>query len=363
MNLGAVVYMSTVVPGWLAGWWLFRRVPGLPRSGSASAAATTVSVVIPARDEAASLPGLLTSLASQARRPDETIVVDDHSRDGTAAVAAAAGATVLAAPALPPGWTGKAWACWNGAHRATGEVLVFLDADTTLGPDALLRLLGTLDGGGGIVSVQPWHYTVHRYERLSAYFNVIATMGTGLAAGRAAGSRPVGPFGPCIAVRRREYFRHGGHRVVQQEILDDLALAKHFPQVRSFGGTSAGTVGYRMYPHGLGQLVEGWSKNFAAGASATPLVRLALIVTWLGGSILASPGGWPAAPGSVIAAAAYLAYAGQFAAMLGQLGRFGPMTAAAFPVCLAGFIAIFLRSLLLSARGRARWKDREVMLQ
>ena len=60
---------------------------------------------------------------------------------------------MLTAPALPPGWTGTAWACWTGALRATGEVLVFLDADTTLGPDALLRLLGTLDGSGGIVSM------------------------------------------------------------------------------------------------------------------------------------------------------------------------------------------------------------------
>lgn len=360
MKAGALVYLSTVVTGWLAGWWLFRRVPGLPRADPADAA-TAVSVVIPARDEAASLPGLLASLAVQARPADETIVVDDDSRDGTAAVAAAAGATVLAAPTLPPGWTGKAWACWTGARRASGEVLIFLDADTTLAPDALLRLLGTLDGSGGIVSVQPWHRTVRRYERLSAYFNVIAAMGTGLAAGRG-GPRPVGPFGPCIVVRRGEYFARGGHRAVQHEILDDLALAKHFPRVRSFGGTSAGTVCYRMYPDGLGQLVEGWSKNFAAGASATPPARRVLIVTWLGGSLLASPCGWPLAPGAVLAAVVYLAYAAQLAVMVAQLGRFGRMTAAAFPVCLAGFIAIFLRSLLLSARGRARWKGREVVL-
>jgi 4,4'-diaponeurosporenoate glycosyltransferase len=120
VDLGRRGYLSTVVTGWLAGWWLFRRVPGLPRSGPEEAAAKTVSVVIPARDEAASLPGLLASLAAQTRPPDETIVVDDHSRDDTAAAAAAAGATVLAAPALPPGWTGKAWACWTGARRATG---------------------------------------------------------------------------------------------------------------------------------------------------------------------------------------------------------------------------------------------------
>lgn len=358
MDVGALAYVSASVGGLLAGGWLFRRVPGLPPRGPSGA--VTVSVVIPARDEAASLPGLLASLARQTWPPAEIIVVDDHSRDGTAGVAAAAGATVLAAPALPPGWTGKAWACWTGARHATGEVLVFLDADTTLGPDAVERLLGTLDGGG-MVSVQPWHRTVRRYERLSAYFNIVAAMGTGLAS-RRAGRRPVGPFGPCIAVHRHEYFTHGGHRAVQHEILDDLALAKHFPRVRSFGGTSASTVCYRMYPEGLGQLVEGWSKNFVAGARATPPARRALIAVWLGGSILSSPLGWAVAPAPALAAAAYVAYAVQLTGMLAQLGRFGRTTGAVFPVYLAGFIVIFLRSLLLAARGRVRWKSREVPL-
>ena len=69
-------------------------------------------------------------------------MVDDDSADRTAAVAAAAGArVVVAARSRPEGWTGKAWACHTGAEATTGDLLLFLDADTVLAPDALDGLL------------------------------------------------------------------------------------------------------------------------------------------------------------------------------------------------------------------------------
>ena len=92
-----------LVACWLAGFWLLWRVPRLPHPGAVGARAPC-SIVVPARDEAATLPHLLGSLAPQLAPGDEVVVVDDHSADATAVVAAAAGATVVAAPDPRIGW-------------------------------------------------------------------------------------------------------------------------------------------------------------------------------------------------------------------------------------------------------------------
>ena len=97
-------------------------------------------MVIPARNEADALPALLASVLPQLGANDECLVADDGSTDATAAVARARGATVFAVPPVPDGWIGKCWAIHSGTERATGELLVFLDADVTLAPDALDRL-------------------------------------------------------------------------------------------------------------------------------------------------------------------------------------------------------------------------------
>lgn len=100
-----------------------------------------ISVIVPARNEERNLPALLYSLAAQPQPAAEVIVVDDQSRDQTAAIAAAAGAKVVASPGPPAGWTGKNHACHLGAEAAAQPWLLFLDADTCLVPGALASAL------------------------------------------------------------------------------------------------------------------------------------------------------------------------------------------------------------------------------
>jgi glucosyl-3-phosphoglycerate synthase len=103
--------------------------------GAASSRAR-VSVCLPARDEEATVGPIVAAVVAELveRRGvvDEVVVVDDGSTDKTAAVAAAAGAVVVAAddvlPSVGPG-TGKGEALWKSLHVATGDILVFLDAD------------------------------------------------------------------------------------------------------------------------------------------------------------------------------------------------------------------------------------------
>ncbi|WP_207727271.1 glycosyltransferase family 2 protein [Caproicibacter fermentans] len=109
----------------------------------------TVSVIIPARNEERNLPLLLESLQRQTRRADEVLVIDDFSSDRTADVAERFGATVVHSAPLPEHWTGKNWAVWNGYLKSTGEILVFLDADVRLAPDALKSLLAQRERSGG----------------------------------------------------------------------------------------------------------------------------------------------------------------------------------------------------------------------
>ena len=119
------------------------------------------------------------------------------------------------------------------------------------------------------------------YERLSAMFNIIGFMGVG-AASPARDAVARGAFGPVMVTSRADYDLVGGHASVRGEIVEDIALARRYRSaslaVHAFGGGRLAR--FRMYPDGLGQLLEGWSKNIATGASTVPFGRLALIGFW-----------------------------------------------------------------------------------
>ena len=127
---------------WLLGFIFLFRIPPCKSGIGTRGAYSPISVIIPARNEEHSLPALLASLKKQTLKPDEIIVVDDNSEDATAEVAEKGGAKVIRAKPLPEGWHGKPWACWTGAKEAQGEILVFLDADTSVQPDGLLKVMG-----------------------------------------------------------------------------------------------------------------------------------------------------------------------------------------------------------------------------
>ena len=355
---------------WVIGWLLCWRLPRLP-AASGSTPVRRVSVIVPARNEAARLPGLLAALARQTRPAGEVLVVDDDSGDATAAVAAAAGADVVAAPPLPDGWTGKTWACWTGAQRASGDVLVFLDADTEPEPDLLARLVDAIDRRRGLLSVMPYHRMRRQYERLSAFFSVISLMGIGAASARR--SAPVtGAYGPCLACDRREYDAVGGHDSIRGAVVDDVALAQQFRRaglpVVVAGGR--GAVRFRLYGGGLGDLVEGWSKNFASGAGSTPPVRFLLVFAWVVGvgtaaqapvrEAVAKFAGW-SGPGPVLWVG-FVAFVVQLAVQLRPLGNYS-WASVLFPIPLAAWFVIFFRSILLTARGQVRWKGRSVRVR
>jgi len=196
----------SLVVRWGIGWGLWLHMPLLPTLELQGQ--PRVSVLIPARNEQATLPHLLRAMQQQRLRPLEVIVIDDHSTDQTAAIARTAGVRLIEAPPLPAGWCGKTWALHHGSHQAQGDLLVFLDADTEPRADFLLHLVAVHQQLGGLVSVQPFHRTEKPYEQLSVLFNLVGLMAV-----------PLGPgcgvaFGPAMVTSRQEYEQIGGHEAV-----------------------------------------------------------------------------------------------------------------------------------------------------
>lgn len=333
-------------------------------------------MVVPARDEALTLPGLLGDLVHARREGDRVVVLDDDSTDATAAVArGAAGVEVLAAPPLPDGWTGKSWACHSGVARLTEgaggwtdrDVVVFVDADVRLAPDALDAVVSTLGRRGGAVSVQPFHTTVRPYEELSLFCNVVSLMGIG--AGRH-GTPPSGLCGPLVATTLAAYRHAGGHAAVRASITEDLALGRRYQEVGLpiavlLGGAD---VRFRMFPSGAGQLVEGWTKNMAIGAGAVPWRRTALAGLWVT-ALLAAARDLPGLPGgsglpAPARGAAYAAFALQVGVMGRRTGAFGPLTSVAYPAPLLAFVALVARSEVHTRiRRRVTWRGRSIALR
>lgn len=348
--------------GWIAGWLLLARPRRLQSGPTATVrgARPTVSVIVPARDEEASIGALLASVVPQLREGDELIVVDDHSTDATAALALRAGARVVAAPDLPPGWAGKPHACAAGSATSSGEALVFLDADVTLGAGALDALVAELrrprsgSGSGSgtrLVSVQPWHAPGSAVEQLQVLCNVVALMGSTAFTVIGARTRVHVAFGPVLACTRADYATIGGHghADVRGAILEDIALARLADDVVLFTGRPDTT--FRMYPGGWRPMVEGWTKGMGIGIAATPWWALALVIAW----IASLAGGWLVSPWFALASLV------QLAVLARRAGRWSAWIVVIHPLATAWFVAVALRSAWRRVRRReVSWKGRRL---
>jgi chlorobactene glucosyltransferase len=221
---------------------------------------------------------------------------------------------------LPDGWVGKSWACWQGVGRATGDWLLFTDADVIHAPDSLGRTMALARrlGRGGL-TMFPTIVCEGLAERVVTPAALVA-IGTFVAPGplaRRDGSRVAIAAGGYILVARRVYDAVGGHQAIRTRMVDDVCLAA---AVKRFGAqlvpVPAGRLArLRMY-HGPREVWDGWSKNasFAAvGPPAKGLVSAAVIAAVALGPAVAAAAGVRARDGRL--AATGLAGVGAMAAL------------------------------------------------
>ncbi len=256
-----------------------------PDAASAMTASTAtetylrLSVIVPARNEAAVLGECLRSLVGQSDVGFELgvewelIVVDDDSTDGTRAIAKAVereGVVVIDAPRLDQsdrgGFTGKTNACWAGAQRARGAWLLFTDADTVHEPGDLSRALHEAKRYGvALLSYSPRQIVTGFWQRavMPLVFSELASVYPPKKVNDPA-SHLAAANGQFLLVEREAYFVVGGHRVVGQEILEDVALARKIKRTRHAIRLryAPDALAARMY-RSLPEMVEGWTKNLA----------------------------------------------------------------------------------------------------
>jgi hypothetical protein len=255
-----------------------------------------VSILLPVRDEARRVGPCLEALLAQRKVAElEFLLLDDGSTDGTAQVVRdVAGhdprVRLVDGGQQPPpsGWLGKPWACQRLADLATGGVLVFVDADVVLAPDAVASSVHLLRTTGlDLVSPYPRQLAGTPAERIVQpllQWSWLTTLPLGFAEGSRRPSLSAAN-GQLLVVDTATYRRAGGHRSVRGAVLDDVELLRAVKRAGGHGTVVDGTglAACRMY-EGWADLEAGYVKSlwaaFGSPAGATA-VMAALFVTYV----------------------------------------------------------------------------------
>ena len=283
-----------------------------------------VSVLIPARNEAARITPCVRSLLRQDYPDYEVLVLDDHSEDGTAQVVLDLGCSrdprarhrVVEGAPLPPGWTGKAWACHQLAAAARGEFLLFTDADTAHDPASLGVCVGhALETNAALLSAWPRQITRTWSEHAVIPLVYVLLLGAlphrmlrrlqnHLPYARRTSAKMLASMGAAngqyMLFRRDAYDAIGGHEAVREHLVEDVGLgrlvaARTAEGMRLINCDGSGLVQCRMY-ESLPQVWEGFTKNLRAAFSHSAAAF------WLFGTIgtcgLLLPFFWACIPGA-----------------------------------------------------------------
>ena len=311
-------------------WTRGRDVPG-----AEVAAPGGISIVIPARDEVANIERCVRA-AEAARGPiREIIVYDDGSTDGTAEVLERLHGElprlqVVRGGPLPNGWVGKPHALHRLTALANTDLLLNIDADVTLCPDGVVRLLSLLGTpaqipgglGAALVTAVPRQRTGGFAERLMMpllHLSYVAWLPMPLIH-LTRDPRVLAANGQLLLVRRSVLDAVGGWAAVRAELVDDMALSR---AVKAAGQRVVFADGDRMAEcrmyAGAPALWRGFAKNFYEGIGGNPLALFVVVVLHL--TFFVAP--YVALPLAAVAGASGLAVAAGLVASFGLGMQFG----------------------------------------
>jgi glycosyltransferase involved in cell wall biosynthesis len=347
---------------------MVRRVPNLSRSIDAHPASTplpTLSVIVPARNEAASIAATLRSLLAAERVDLQILAVDDRSTDQTGAIMDSLeqepGKTlqVVHVTELPPGWLGKTHAMAVAAERATGEWLLFTDGDVLFRPDALRRALefATANGADHMVLLPTILLRSWGERMMTAFLLVLSVWGMRLWQVPDPDSRDSIGVGAFNLIRREVYDSLGGWKSLRMQVVEDVALGRRvkaggFAQRVAFGPDLVSV----RWAQGAFGVVENLTKNLFALFRFRPQLMLAAVCGLvmftlfpLAACLLGRALWWPA---GMMLIALFPAYR--------QLGRYHHFSAAQmlmFPLAAVLMLYALLRSMCLALwRGGIFWR-------
>jgi dolichol-phosphate mannosyltransferase len=262
--LSRLFLLTRCVAGGIAIARLARAAIAAPPVRPTMTPAQSISMVIPARDEAQRIGPVLAALVG-APGVGEVLVVDDQSSDDTADIARAAGAVVITGTPLPDGWAGKAWALQQGIEAAGGEWVVTLDADTNPDPRlpqalvsrAMAEQLDLLTVGGRFDCPTPGSRWLHP-AMLTTLVYRFGPPGVVTAPDRAMAN------GQCMAVPRHSFLERGAMQTVRGEVVEDIALARRMAHDGArVGFLDAGEMlEVRMF-ESLRDTWRGWGRSLA----------------------------------------------------------------------------------------------------
>ena len=288
---------------------------GFRRPDAGAPPRTRVSVLIPARDEEAHIEASVRAVLASTGVDVEVVVLDDHSTDRTAALVGALAAAdprvrLVTADALPAGWAGKQFACWQLAHAARHEVLMFIDADVLLSPLAVSLAAGLLlsDESLGLVSGFPFQRTGSLAEELVVPWIHVLLLGylPMAMSRRSRESSFAAGCGQWMVARRAAYMHAGGHRTTPASRHDGLSLPRTFRRAGwrtdLFDGGELARC--RMYTD-VATVRTGFAKSSGEGM-ATPRA----IVVWTVLLLLGHVVPWIALLAALVGAMPALAWAG-----------------------------------------------------
>ena len=327
---------------------------------------STISAIVPARNEEATIAAAIESLAAQPEMK-EILVINDQSTDGTSARLQELSSRysqlqVLETRELPSGWVGKNYAASLGAERATGDWLLFTDADGVHLPGSAAHALAdAASAGAGLVSYSPEQETRTWWEKA-----LIPLIYTRLAQKYSYPevNHPDAPAaaasGQYLLIRREDYARIGGHAAVAGEVLEDVALARLAKQagVRLFFASGHGIIRVRMY-RTFREMWQGWTKNLyplMGGTSRAVGGEILWVGPWISLLVLLLTPLHPiwGALGVALLAGRHAAYAAEL-----RQNRFPMGLALYYLPAVALYAAAMLVSEWRYARGRVAWKGRE----
>jgi hypothetical protein len=273
---------------------LYKPPPPVSTLSTSTGERPAISVLIPARNEAASIRAAVEAALNSRDVTLEVIVLDDHSVDATAAIVRQLATEddrvrLEYAPSLPEGWCGKQHACATLARHASHPLLVFVDADVRLSPDGLARMAAFLrTSRADLISGVPHQETVTLGEKLMIPLIHFLLLGFLPLHRVRQSSHPAygSGCGQLFMACREAYIASGGHAAICTSLHDGIALPRAFRRAGCmtdlFDATDIATC--RMYRNWL-EVWRGLAKNAAEGLAAPATLGPATLVL-LGGQVL-----------------------------------------------------------------------------